>query len=141
MAQKDVTNTFIAAASFGKGRIVAFSWEGLTNDFIKDKKNVQLYENIIKWTTKSREIDDDVKIIDIERITEFKDVSEQFGDKPTVIAWRGSRAKSEEFMQSLRMWIGNGGAFVCGVTPWAWARGGEIQQIPTYDLLKVRNKF
>ena len=136
----DITNTFIAAASFGKGRIVVFSWEGLVGDFIKGReRNEDLHDNIIKWTTKSpADVDiEEVKVIDIANITEFRDVEEQLGDKPAVIAWKSVKAKSEEFIVSLTVWIRDGGAFVCGLTPWAWARGAKIEQIPTFHLLKV----
>ena len=137
----DVTNTFVAAASYGEGRIVAFSWQALTDDFILDRsRNKQFSDNIVKWVTKSPDNKrEDVNVINIDKITNFEYVKELFNDKPTIIGWRGDTARNDQFMNSLSMWIKKGGSFVCGVTPWHWAkRGGMIyQQIPTFGLLKV----
>ena len=113
---------------------------GLTDDFQKDReRNKQLYDNIVRWITKSPEKDlTDINIINIDRITEFQDVREKMRDHQTVIAWNGNTPRSEEFINQLTRWIKNGGAFVGGLTPWAWARKGRtVKQIPIYDLFKV----
>ena len=140
MTHGDVTHTFIAAASHGEGRIVAFSWQSLTDDFISDRRrNKLLNDNIVKWVTKSPDTKrEDVNIINIDKMKNFEDVRKLFNDKPTIIGWRGDTARNEKFMKSLSTWIRKGGSFVCGVTPWAWARRGrKYQQIPIFRLLKV----
>ena len=141
MTHGDATNTFIAAASFGEGRIVAFSWKHLTHGFITDyHKNKQLNDNIVKWVTKLPDNKrEDVNVINIDRMTNFEDVKKQFNDKPTIIAWMGDTTRNDQFMNSLSNWIEKGGSFVCGVTPHGWARNYKrsYQQIPIFRLLKV----
>ena len=140
MTHGDVTNTFIAVASHGEGRIVAFSWQSLTDDFISDRRrNKPLNDNIVKWVTKSPDTKrEDVNFINIDKMKNFEDVRKLFNDKPTIIGWSGSTARNKKFMKSLSTWIRKGGSFVCGVTPWAWARRGrKYQQIPIFRLLKV----
>ena len=142
MTPGDVTNTLVAAASYGEGRIVVFSSKSLTNAFIFDNHtNKQFNDNIVKWVTKSQDIRrEDVNVIHIHKMTNFEDVRKLFNDKPTIIGWRGDTARNEKFMKSLSTWIRKGGSFVCGVTPWAWMRGGKkYQQIPIFCLLKVNH--
>ena len=141
MTHGDVTNTLVAAASYGEGRIVVFSSESLTNVFILHRHNKLFNDNIVKWVTKSPDLKrEDVNVIHIEKMTNFEDVRKLFNDKPTIIGWRGDTARNEKFMKSLSTWIRKGGSFVCGVTPWAWARRGrKCQQIPIFCLLKVNH--
>ena len=140
MTYGDVTNTFVAAASYGSGRIVAFSFKPLTDDFILDRqRNKPLNDNIVKWLTNSPDTRrEDVNIINIDKMKNFEDVRELFNEKPTIIGWRGDTNRSEKFMKNLSKWIRTGGSFVCGMTPWAWARRGRnYKQIPIFRLLKV----
>ncbi len=78
-----------------------------------------------------------MKVISINEADNFCDVLGEVGDNKAVIVWKEVSPKSPEFMKGLQQWIQNGGAFVCGVTPWYWARGRSVQQIPTFRLLKV----
>ena len=142
MTYGDASNTFVAAASYGEGRIVAFSHKNLLNSFNRDYyKNKKFNDNIVKWVTKSQHIKrEDVNVINIHKMTNFEDVRKHFNHKPTIIGWESTTARSNEFMKSLSMWIKKGGSFVCGLTPWSWKKkqkGRQYQQIPIFSLLKV----
>ena len=144
MTHGDAANTLVAAASYGEGRIVAFSSKLLTNYFISDhQKNKKFNDNIVKWVTKSPDTKrEDVNIINLDQMKNFEDVRNCFNDKPTIIGWRGDAARNENFMKSLSMWIRKGGSFVCGISPEKWERqqkGRKYQQIPIFCLLKVNH--
>ncbi|CAH1784769.1 unnamed protein product [Owenia fusiformis] len=104
----------IAAAQYGKGKVVVLGHDLFILEFKKgSKKYMELFENIKAWVS-NRECDktplfiDDVKTID------------EIYDCQVVMA-KTCEDKSQQFLDDLSELIYNKGlGLICGVTPWGW---------------------
>ena len=128
---------FISAAELGSGRVVVFSQDGYTLEFLKSQPKdgvAQLVKNTKSWVTKGTPVSDS-QVVDMNLYDDF----DKIPSTVKILVWIGTKDRTEVFFDKLIAWLSGGGAMVCGVTPWGYLQlnpGRTLVTMPLYQVLK-----
>ncbi|CAF1271314.1 unnamed protein product [Didymodactylos carnosus] len=118
------------AARSGLGRVLVFAHNGYVSTFQSpiDSKFQPFVNNCIKWLVRDEYVTDE-QVVRIDDIESMKNVP----GNVKILLWDGHCDKSEIFTNDLKEYVLNGGAMVCGSTPWGWLQlneGKPLQDFP-----------
>lgn len=125
----------IAAAEFGKGRIVAIAHNSYSVNFAQDNKQPEgatkeLHDNLKKWLTRGTFKQND-SIIDAK-----DDADKEKLKSAKIVLYHGGQVKINP--ADLTEFVRNGGALFHGETPWGWLqlnKGKILSEAPYAALL------
>ncbi|XP_013774531.1 TRPM8 channel-associated factor homolog [Limulus polyphemus] len=130
--EKDI---LIAAAEYGKGRVVLFTHTSYGNAFESNQSWFsQLRGNVINWLVKGQN-PQNVKLIRVKGGTTFPVLKV---NENIAIVHSSGRAESPSFFQKVENFVLSGGALFIAETPWGLMQitGMTTDSIPHYQFLK-----
>lgn len=126
----------IGSGQIDSGRVVVFSHDGYTHQFLKPPtSDQQLVKNVKNWVTNGSYTDDS-EIQDVDNYYDFNDIPQTC----KILVWIGMQEKSEEFYEKMKIWMRNGGGMVCGATPWGYLQiypGSTLEDLPLTNILNI----
>ncbi|CAF3443400.1 unnamed protein product [Rotaria socialis] len=124
----DSNNVIAAASLLGRGRCLVFAHSGYPYMFINvDVEDRRFVENCRLWLAKGR----NAQFVLIDDTQSLSDVPLD----ETILVWNGECIKNDTFMQNLHDYLRQGGALVCGATPWGWLQlnsGKILSDLPFF---------
>ncbi|XP_066296637.1 TRPM8 channel-associated factor 2-like [Branchiostoma lanceolatum] len=129
----DRGRAIMAAATYGSGRIVAFSHNGYIKQFRegKDKKFETLNRNIRTWLG-MKEGDD---VTDASNIKDAAEIP-----KSGVLLVAGGGDKGKKLIPDVLKFVKEGGGLLCGVCPWGWLQKRPRKTIDDMVLQGILNE-
>ncbi|XP_035697568.1 TRPM8 channel-associated factor 2-like [Branchiostoma floridae] len=129
----DRGRAIMAAATYGSGKIVAFSHNGYIKQFRegKNKKFEDLNRNIRTWLG-MKEGDD---VTDASNIKEAAEIP-----KSGVLLVAGGGDKGKKLIPDVLKFVREGGGLLCGVCPWGWLQKRPRKTIDDMVLQGILNE-